>query len=169
MGENASGQWLTHSILYSVNEWSAAPAGNELMLSRLAELLFVEALRRYASALPPDQTGWLAASRDPALSRALTLIHQDPAYGWSLETLARRAGLSRSRLAERFRHFLNRSPMEYVAQWRLKLGAERLRTSQRSVAEIAAEVGYGSESAFSRAFRREYALPPAQYRRDRLA
>jgi AraC-like DNA-binding protein len=96
-------------------------------------------------------------------------MHKDPAYPWTLSELARRTGLSRTRLAERFSHFLGESPMAYLAQWRLKLGAEILQSTESSVAEIALRVGYGSEAAFNRAFMREFDCPPAQFRRKRRA
>jgi AraC-like DNA-binding protein len=101
------------------------------------------------------------------LSDALAHLHKEPASPWTISSLARRVGLSRTRLAERFRHFLEESPMAYLAQWRLKLGAEILQSTEDSIAEIAATVGYGSEAAFNRAFKREFDCPPAQFRRKR--
>lgn len=165
----SSGQWLEHSIRFSVDEASGSNAGSGLVLAKLSEVLFVETLRRYINALPPEQTGWLAGARDPIMGQALALLHKDPAHRWTISDLARRVGLSRTRLAERFRHFLGESPMAYLAQWRLKLGAEFLQTTEHSVAEVAAAVGYGSEAAFNRAFKREYDCPPAQFRRKRHA
>ena len=162
-----SGQWLEHSIRFSVDEVSGSYAGSGLVLARLSEVLFVETLRRYINALPPDQTGWLAGARDPVIGQALALLHKEPAKPWTISNLARRVGLSRTRLAERFRHFLGESPMAYLAQWRLKLGAEILQATEDSVAEVAAAVGYGSEAAFNRAFKREFDCPPAQFRRKR--
>jgi AraC-like DNA-binding protein len=162
-----SGQWLKNSIRFSVGEADGTNAGSGLVLAKLSEVLFVETLRRYVSTLPPNQTGWLAGARDPVVGQALALLHKEPADPWTVSTLARRVGLSRTRLAERFRHFLGDSPMAYLAQWRLKLGAEILRSTEDSVAEVAAAVGYGSEAAFNRAFKREFAVPPAQFRRTR--
>jgi transcriptional regulator GlxA family with amidase domain len=111
----------------------------------------------------------LAGARDPVIGQALALMHKDPAHPWTIEEVARGVGLSRTRLAERFRYFLGESPMAYLAQWRLKLGAEMLQSSDESIAEIAAAVGYGSEAAFNRAFKREFDSPPAQFRRERNA
>ena len=162
-----SGQWLEHSIRFSVGEVNGSNAGSGLVLAKLSEVLFVETLRRYISALPPDQIGWLAGARDPIIGQALALLHKEPAHPWTISNLARRVGLSRTRLAERFRHFLGESPMAYLAQWRLKLGAEILQSTEDSVAEVAAAVGYGSEAAFNRAFKREFDCPPAQFRRKR--
>jgi AraC-like DNA-binding protein len=162
-----SDQWLERSIRFSVDEANEATAGAELVRAKLAELLFVETLRRYVNELPAGETGWLAGARDSAVGHALALLHKDPARQWTISRLAREVGLSRSGLAERFRHFLGDSPMAYLAQWRLKLGAEILDSSNDSIAEVAAAVGYGSEASFNRAFKREFNSPPAQFRRQR--
>jgi AraC-like DNA-binding protein len=164
-----SGQWLENSIRFSVGEVNGSNAGSGLVLAKLSEVLFVETLRRYINALPADQIGWLAGARDPIIGQALALLHKEPADPWTVSDLARHVGLSRTRLAERFRHFLGESPMAYLAQWRLKLGAEILQSTEDSVAEVAAAVGYGSEAAFNRAFKREFDCPPAQFRRNRKA
>jgi AraC-like DNA-binding protein len=169
VAKEPSGQWLENSIRFSVDEANGSNAGSGVVLAKLSELLFVETLRRYINAMPPDQIGWLAGARDPIIGEALALLHNEPAHPWTVSDLARRIGLSRTRLAERFRHFLGESPMAYLAQWRLKLGAEILQSTQDSVAEVAAAVGYGSEAAFNRAFKREFDCPPAQFRRTRKA
>jgi transcriptional regulator GlxA family with amidase domain len=160
-----SGQWLENSIRFSVGEVNESNSGSELVLTKLSEVLFVETLRRYIIALPTDQIGWLAGARDPVIGQALALLHKDPEHQWNLSSLARRAGLSRTRLAERFRHYLGESPMAYLARWRLRLGAELLQSTGDSVMEVAVAVGYGSEAAFNRAFKREFGCPPAQFRR----
>ena len=165
VAKEASGQWLEHSIRFSVDAVNNAPAGGRLMLAKLSELLFVETLRRYISTLPPGQTGWLAGARDPVIGEVLALLHKEPAYPWTISGLARRVGQSRTRLAERFRHFLGAPPMAYLTQWRLKLGAEILQSTDDSVAQVAEAVGYSSEAAFNRAFKRGFACPPAQFRR----
>jgi AraC-like DNA-binding protein len=165
VASDSSGRWLEHSIRFSVDGVDGSNAGSGLVIAKLSEVLFVETLRRYINGLSPDQTGWLAGVRDPVVGHALALLHKEPAYQWTVENLARRVGLSRTRLAERFRHFLGESPMAYLAQWRLKLGAEILQSTEDSVAEVAAAVGYGSEAAFNRAFKRGFDCPPAQFRR----
>ena len=165
MSDEPSGQWLENSIRFTVGEGNGSNAGSGLVLAKLSELLSVETLRRYIGALPPEQTGWLAGARDPAIGQALALLHKEPAHPWTVSDLARRSGLSRTRLAERFRHFLGESPMAYLAQWRLKLAAEILQSTADSIAEVAAAVGYGSEAAFNRAFKREFDCPQAQFRR----
>jgi transcriptional regulator GlxA family with amidase domain len=164
-----SGQWLEHAIRFSVGDGNEPNAGSGVVVAKLSEVLFVETLRRYINRLPPGGTGWLAGARDPVIGQALALMHKDPAHPWTIEEVARGVGLSRTRLAERFRYFLGESPMAYLAQWRLKLGAEMLQSSDESIAEIAAAVGYGSEAAFNRAFKREFDSPPAQFRRERNA
>jgi transcriptional regulator GlxA family with amidase domain len=128
--------------------------------------VFVETLRRFQRELPPGQTGWLAGARDPAVGTALTLMHHRHAHPWTIAELAREVGLSRTVLAERFRRFLGESPMAYLMRWRLRLGARALMTTTQSVGQVAFDVGYESEAAFNRAFKREYGLPPARYRRD---
>jgi AraC-like DNA-binding protein len=164
--DGAGGQWLENSIRFSVREADASRAGGEAVLAKLSELLFVETLRRYITELPPEQTGWLAGARDPEVGKALALLHRHPTRPWTIADVAREAGLSRSVLAERFRHFLGEPPISYLTRWRLQLGAQMLKSSSRSVAEVAAEAGYESEAAFNRAFKREYGVPPARYRSE---
>lgn len=167
--KDPSSQWLEHAIRFSVGDGDGSNAGSGVVLAKLTEVLFVETLRRYINGLPPGEIGWLAGARDPVIGQALAVMHKEPAHPWTVLNLARRVGLSRTRLAERFRHFLGDSPMAYLAQWRLKLGAELLQSTENSVAEVAAAVGYGSEAAFNRAFKRKFASPPAQFRRKRNA
>jgi transcriptional regulator GlxA family with amidase domain len=130
----------------------------------LSEALFAETLRRYVDSLPPGHTGWLAGARDPDVGKALALLHRQPSQQWTVAELAGEVGVSRSVLAERFRHFLGVPPMAYLTSWRLQLGAQLLTSTNRGVAQIAGEVGYESEPAFNRAFKREFDAPPARYR-----
>ena len=161
-----AGRWLENSIRFSVNETDASLAGSEAVLAKLSEALFVETLRRYIAQLPGQQTGWLAGARDPEVGKALALMHRHPARPWTIADLANEAGLSRSVLAERFRHYLGEPPMSYLTRWRLQLGAQMLASTSYSVAQIASEVGYESEPAFNRAFKREFHSPPARFRMD---
>lgn len=163
---NPAGAWLENLLAHAVELAQAASPGSEVVAGRLAEALFAETLRRYVLQLPPGRTGWLAAAADPAVGRALACMHREPARTWSLDELAVEAGLSRSALTERFARYLDQSPMAYLADWRLELAAETLRTTSRAVLQIAAEVGYESEAAFNRAFKRRFDSPPARYRRD---
>jgi transcriptional regulator GlxA family with amidase domain len=161
---DASGRWLENSIRFSVNEADASRAGGEAVLAKLSEVLFVETLRAYIAHLPPEQTGWLAGARDSEVGMALALMHRNPAHPWTIASLAKEAGVSRSVLAERFRHYLNEPPMSYLTRWRLQVGAQMLASTGYSVAQIASEVGYESEAAFNRAFKREFTIPPARFR-----
>ena len=167
--DGAAGRWLESSIRFSVEEADASRAGSEAVMAKLSEVLFVETLRRYISELPPEQTGWLAGVRNPDVGKALALLHRHPAEPWTIASLAQEVGLSRSVLAERFRHYLGEPPMSYLTRWRLQLGAQMLKSGSRSVAEIAVEVGYESEAAFNRAFKRGYGLPPARFRSESRA
>jgi AraC-like DNA-binding protein len=164
-GEPA-GEWLKNSIQFTVGEAGTSSAGRQLVLAKLSEVLFVETLRRYINSLPPDQIGWLAGARDPIIGQALAHMHKDPAHEWSISSLARAVGVSRTRFVERFRHFIGESPMAYLTRWRLRLAAEILQSSEESVAAIALNIGYASEAAFNRAFRREFNCPPARFRRS---
>ena len=161
---DASGQWLEHSIRYSVDHADAFSPGGEAVLTKLSEALFVETLRRYIALLPREQTGWLAGVRDPEVGKALALLHRQPAHPWTVAALASEVGISRSVLAERFRHYLSETPIAYLTRWRLQLGAQMLTSTSRGVAQIAGEVGYESDASFNRAFKREFSLPPARFR-----
>jgi transcriptional regulator GlxA family with amidase domain len=134
------------------------------VLAKLSEVLFVETLRIYIENLPPEQTGWLAGARDSGVGRTLALMHHKATHPWTLASLAKEAGISRSVLAERFRYYLGEPPMAYLTRWRLQLGAQMLSSSSYSVSQVAAEVGYESEAAFNRAFKREFEVPPARFR-----
>jgi AraC-like DNA-binding protein len=164
--DDPSGQWLENSLRFSVTEAASREASAGAMLTKLSEALFAETIRRYVRGLPDGETGWLAGARDVEVGKALKLLHQRHAHPWTVADLAREAGLSRTVLSERFRHFLGESPMAYLTRWRLRLGARALIATSHGVAQIASEVGYESEAAFNRAFKREYGLPPARYRRE---
>lgn len=141
--------------------------GGESVLGRLSELMFVDVIRRYLESLPADRTDWLSALREPFVGRALAALHRSPARDWTLESLAHEVGLSRSALAERFTAFVGQPPMQYLASWRMQLAANHLQSGTDSVAQIAERVGYESEAAFSRAFKKAAGVPPSQWRRDR--
>lgn len=142
-------------------------AGAEAVLTRLAELMFVEVLRRYLDDLPPGQTGWLAGLRDEVVGRVLTLVHARPGHPWTLAELAREGASSRSSLAKRFALLVGQPPMQYLAQWRMQVAANLLAQSGAKVATIGAEVGYDSEAAFSRAFKKASGLAPGAWREAR--
>ena len=142
--------------------------GGDAVLERLSEMMFVDAARRYLDSLPEDATGWLAGLRDRFVGKALALMHERPDHAWSVDDLAREVGLSRSALHERFVQYLGQPPMQYLASWRIQLGARLLRESNRNVATIALDVGYDSEAAFSRAFKRMVSMPPAAWRKAQV-
>src|SRR4051812_7675384 len=116
--------------------------------------------------MPQHQTGWLAGARDPIVGKSLGLLHSRVAHPWTIADLADEVGISRSGLVERFTRYLSDPPMTYLTRWRLQLAARALESTPRGVAEIAGDVGYESEAAFNRAFKREFGRPPGQYRRD---
>ena len=157
--------WIQSSLAFAADEIAVGRAGTDLILAKLSELLFVEALRRYIDDLPSAQRGWLAGCKDPAVARALSLMHAGVSEHWTVERLAREVGMSRSVLAERFTDCLGEPPMHYLAKWRLHVAAERLRGTHMPMARIAEQVGFESEEAFSRAFKRQFGLPPATWRR----
>jgi AraC-like DNA-binding protein len=161
-----SGQWLESSILHLVEEAASGRVGSEAMLAKLSEALFVDTLRRYVAGLPDQQTGWLAGTRDPVVGRSLGLLHSRVAHPWTIADLADEVGISRSALVERFTRYLSEPPMTYLTRWRLQLAARSLERTSRGVAEIAADIGYESEAAFNRAFKREFGQPPGRYRSD---
>jgi len=163
----ANDGWLGQFMRLAVAEATDKRAGGESVLARLSELMFVEAVRRHIDTLPAEQTGWLAGLRDRFIGRALTLLHAQPAHPWTLEELAREVGLSRSSLADRFLHLVGHPPMQYLAQWRMQVAAGLLTNGGTSLAEIAAQVGYASEAAFSRAFKKIVGEPPAAWRRQK--
>lgn len=161
------GAWLERSLRHALAEARRPRPGTEGVLAKLAELLFVELLRLCMLEEGSERTGWLAGVGDPIVGAALAALHQQPARGWTLEELARVAGTSRSVLAERFQQLVGSAPMQYLTQWRMLLAANLLTRSNAPLARIAEDVGYQTDTAFSRAFRREYGEPPAAWRRTR--
>jgi AraC-like DNA-binding protein len=164
-GAFAPGDPLGRLIDFAVAESQTPRAGGECVRLRLSELMFVEVVRRYLAGLPAQQTGWLAGLRDRVVGRALALLHERPAEAWTLDRLARDVGLSRSALAERFTHFVGEPPVQYLTRWRMQVAARLLADSHAKVATVARQVGYDSEAAFSRAFKRVAGVPPAAWRR----
>jgi AraC-like DNA-binding protein len=155
------GALLNAAIDYALEDGSRS--GGQTAMAHITELLLSEALRLYSEAAD-EPTGWLAATSDPVVSRALRLLHDDPVRNWSADELARRANTSRSVLGERFRALLGQSPIRYLVEWRMQLAADLLRTTELKLAAIAERAGYGSEAAFSRAFHRHLGQSPAQWR-----
>lgn len=162
----SAAEWLRASAQYALEKATSRRATG--LSARLPELLLVECMRQYVAALPPARTGWLAALRDPIVGQALMLLHASPAESWTVPLLARRLAVSRSVLGERFAAVLGQPPMRYLAQWRLQLAAHLLRTTAETMPGIAGRVGYQSEAAFSRAFKRGLGEPPASWRMKSL-
>jgi AraC-like DNA-binding protein len=159
-------EWAETSFRYAAREHASRRPGSQEILARLSEMLFVEAVRGHIEALPGDATGWLAALREPSLSRALGALHLRPAHQWTAEQLAKEACLSRSAFAEKFTNTVGLPPMSYLARWRMLLAAQRLRESSDTLAQVATSVGYESEFTFSRAFSREIGVSPGAWRRN---
>lgn len=164
-----SAEWAETSFRYAAREHASRRDGSQEILARLSEMLFVEAVRGYIESLPGDAIGWLAALRDPALSRALNALHTRPAHPWTADELAKEACLSRSAFAERFTTTTGLPPMSYLTRWRMLLAGQRLRDSADTTAQVAETVGYESESTFSRAFRREMGVAPGAWRKNEEA
>lgn len=158
------GGTLSAYVQFALAESKEPRIGGQQVLNHLSELMFIDVVRRHLEVLGPDQTNWLAGLRDPFVGRALSALHRDPARSWTIEVLARKVGLSRSALAERFSQFVGQPPMQYLANWRMQLAANQLRGGAESIAVIANRVGYDSEAAFSRAFRKVVGTPPGQWR-----
>ena len=160
-----AGGWVASVIDQAVIESHDRRPGGDAVLERLSEMMFVDAARRYLVSLPEDATGWLAGLRDRFVGKALALMHERPEHPWSVDALAHEVGLSRSTLHDRFVLCLGQPPIQYLASWRIQLGARLLRESNRNVATIALDVGYDSEASFSRAFKRMLGMPPAAWRK----
>ncbi|HVO29636.1 MAG TPA: AraC family transcriptional regulator [bacterium] len=156
---------LDSLIALTLAEAQAPDPGADSVRVRLSELLFVEVVRRHLSALPARETGWLAGLRDEMVGRAISRLHEQPAREWTLDVLARDVGASRSALAERFRKLVGQPPMQYLTHWRIQLAAQRLADGSAKVSAIGREVGYDSEAAFSRAFKKVAGVAPAAWRK----
>jgi AraC-like DNA-binding protein len=163
----ASQSWLDNLLHVAAEESELGGAGSEAMLAKLAEVMFVEVLRKHIARLPDDSRGWLSALRDSQVGQAMRLIHGQPARQWTLEALAHEVGLSRSVFADRFTHYVGLSPMQYLSRWRMQLAARRLEIPGISIAQVAAEVGYESEAAFNRSFKKNVGVPPGTWRKGR--
>jgi AraC family transcriptional regulator, alkane utilization regulator len=159
-----SGDWLETTMRHTVEEAFAERPGNSDMLARLSEILFVEVVRRYMQRLPAAHVGWLAGVKDPIVGQALRLLHEQPAYAWTVEDLARAVAVSRSTLAQRFTVLIGETPMRYLAIWRIQLAKYLLKQTSLNLVDVAERVGYESVVAFNRAFRRHVGQPPATWR-----
>jgi AraC-like DNA-binding protein len=164
-----SGSRLDALLRFAVAESSPVTPGGRSVRLRIAELVFVEVLRSYLTTASDDGASWLGGLRDPVVGRALARLHAQPARAWTLPDLAHEAGASRSVLAERFSYFVGHPPMVYLMRWRIQLAASRLAAGAGSVSAVAAEVGYESEAAFCRAFKKVTGVTPGSWRSRRRA
>ena len=162
-----SSAWLGAFTRQVTEESRLGRAGAACVLTRLAEVMFIEVVRRYLENLPPGQTGWLAGLRDEVVGRVLAVIHGRPDHSWSLTALAREGATSRSALAKRFADLVGQPPMQYLTRWRMQVAANRLAHGGGKIAAIGSEVGYDSEAAFSRAFKKATGLAPGAWREGR--
>jgi len=162
----AGGEWFAKSFSYAAQALSNGDPGAAMVAAKMSELLFVEAVRRHLTALPPEQSGWLAGLRDATIGRALSLLHARLSENWTADALANEVGMSRSAFADRFTALVGQPPMRYLTNWRMQTAAGKLRQTRQTISQIAFEVGYESEAAFTRAFRRELGLPPATWRKQ---
>jgi AraC-like DNA-binding protein len=159
------GAWVAPVLDQAVSESRQSRAGSAAVLERVSEMVFVDAARRHLESLPADASGWLAGLRDRHVGKAIALLHAQPAEQWTIDKLGREVGLSRSALHERFLELVGQPPMQYLTNWRMQRAACLLREGAATVATIAQEVGYDSEAAFARAFKRAVGMPPAAWRR----
>ena len=164
--EGQVAEWLSPTLRLLAQEARHPSLGSETLLTRLTDIVFVQAVRAWLTSMPPGQAGWLGALRDPQIGAALGLLHRQPSADWSLEGLAKKVGMSRSPFAARFTKLVGEPPLTYLAKWRLHLAADRLARGQESVKEVAARSGYESEAAFSKAFKKTYGAAPTLWRRQ---
>jgi AraC-like DNA-binding protein len=160
----AAGEWIESSFRFAAREIAAGRLGSATVIAKLSELMFIEAVNQFVTSLPPDRRGWLAGLRDPLIARAMALLHGRPTEDWTAESLAREVGMSRSAFAERFSSLVGQPPMQYLTVWRMHMAAQQLREARGSVAQIAFGIGYDSEAAFSRAFKRQFGRSPGAWR-----
>ena len=161
-----SSEWIESSLRFAIQGLQQGAVGTSMVMSRLSELMFVEAVRSYAAALPAEQRGWLAGIRDPVVGRALALVHGSLDRRCTAESLARDVALSRSAFADRFTALVGMPPKRYLTFWRMQAAKDKLRGGRQPIAQIAYEVGYEAEAAFNRAFKREFGVPPAAWRKQ---
>jgi len=165
---SAAGQsWLANMLRLAAEEAERGSAGTESLLAKVAELMFVEVVRKYITHLPDDSKGWLSGLKHRHVGHALRLIHEEPEKPWTLAELAREVGLSRTVFADRFSRYVGVSPMHYLGRWRMQLAIRQLTIPGVSVAQAGAEVGYESEAAFNRAFKKYVGMPPGSWRKSK--
>jgi AraC-like DNA-binding protein len=166
--QGLAADWIRSTFQYAAAEVGAGRPGSQTVLAKLSELLFVETVRRYAESLPDTHTGWLAGLREPHVAKALALLHGDIRRPWTVDDLGREVGLSRSALSDRFLRLIGSPPINYLTNWRMQVAAAKLRSTTAALAQVAQSVGYDSEAAFSRAFKKAFGMAPGTWRRHTL-
>jgi AraC-like DNA-binding protein len=157
---------LQKTLELLASEVDASTPGSELAVRRLADLLLIQALRAHIAGSESEQTGWLHALADSHIGAALNSMHQRIEHPWTVASLASEAGMSRSSFAQRFKELMSESPLEYLTRWRMYRGSDLLRESDRKLADVAQAVGYDSDGAFHKAFKRVLGIAPGEYRRS---
>jgi AraC-like DNA-binding protein len=166
--DTPGGEWMSQSFRYGARELASGGPGAATIMSKMSELLFVEAVRRYLMTMPEERRGFLAGLRDPAIGKALALMHSQVGREWTADDLAGAVNMSRSAFAERFSMLIGHPPMKYLINWRMQIAARKLREGRLSIGQIAFDIGYESEAAFTRAFKREIGLPPSAWRKQHM-
>ena len=167
--DTPGGEWVAQSFRYGAQQLANGDPGAATIMSKMSELLFIEAVRRYLTTMPEAHTGFLAGLRDPAVGKSLALMHTQVARDWTAEELADAVNLSRSAFADRFTTLMGQPPMRYLTGWRMQVAGHKLREGRQTIAQIAFDIGYESEAAFTRAFKREIGVPPATWRKQLTA
>jgi AraC-like DNA-binding protein len=162
--EGVSREWVEASVRYAAGELTAGRFASSSLMARLSELLFVEAMRQYSATFSDQEAGWLKGVVDPQVGRALAAIHHNITSPWSADSLAKEVSMSRSAFVDRFTTLVGMPPIRYLTVWRLQAAKRILRETSKTIAQLAQEVGYGSDEAFSRAFKREFGLSPSRWR-----
>jgi AraC-like DNA-binding protein len=158
-------EWLHSTLRLLGSEARQARPGSEAVITRLADVIVIQAVRAWLDADPAARTGWLGALRDPYIGRAIALVHADPGYPWTIASLASRLSMSRSGFAARFTELVGEPAMAYVTGWRMHVAFASLQGGAKTVGQLADELGYRSEAAFARAFKRVMGMPPGAVRR----
>jgi AraC family transcriptional regulator, alkane utilization regulator len=167
--QRPAGAWIEQSLNFVLRDAASRTPGSGILAAKVAEVLFAETLRGYIESLPASNLGWLSGLRDAQVGRCLALMHEKPAHAWTVESLAQEACTSRSVLAERFAQLVGCPPMQYLTRWPMTVAAGLLRTERANLARVAEDVGYDSEAAFNRAFKREYGVSPGLWRNNGIA
>lgn len=162
--EDEDGSWLQSTLRFIAREARELRPGGETVITHLADILIIQAIRSWIDSAPEADQGWLAALRDDQVGKALAAIHREPDKDWTVASLAKEVGMSRSGFSARFTNLVGESAKRYLTQWRMQLARTQLQQSSDSLSVLAERLGYQSEAAFSRAFKRVFGVPPGSVR-----